>query len=355
MSSEPFPKLPKPALTKEILTNLLDDARRKGLPVFIDDYGRFVIETSTSTQATLEIVDGRCSVHFKNTLGPNKSRIAVETPDQLKEALERITRPEPKPGRALVTVLFTDIVDSTRRAAEMGDGPWRELLAKHDALIRKRLTEFSGREIDTAGDGFFATFDAPSLGVLAACAITTDIRSLGLEVRAGLHTGEVETDGMTPTGINVHIGARVKELAAGGEVLVSKTVKELVTGSGIRFTDRGAHALKGVPEESHLFAVDQGSDVDRSSGQKSREAIRLSNPARELLLTATQSPDGKIIRFTTHFGPSIQSNRRVFNEGYGPRETARWEAALRELESSDLVEVEGLVFTVTNAMKLLGP
>jgi class 3 adenylate cyclase len=137
--------------------------------------------------------------------------------------------------------------------------------------VRERLAQFSGREIDTAGDGFLATFDAPVLAVQAACAITTDVRRLGLEVRAGLHTGEVEIDGTTVTGINVNIAARIRELAARGEVLVSDTVKDLVAGSGLRFNDRGVHRLKGVPGESHLSAVHQDAttkapSVDRSRG-----------------------------------------------------------------------------------------
>lgn len=259
-SSNQFPKLPKPALTLEILENLLDEVRRQGWPVFKDDYGRFVIETSANTQTTLEIVDGTCSIHFKNTLGPAAAGIAVETRDQLKEALRTITAPEPKSRRVLLTVLFTDIVDSTRKAAEMGDGPWRELLGKHDALIRNRLTEFSGREIDTAGDGFFATFDAPSLGVRAACAITTDVRRLGLQVRAGLHTGEVEMGGPKPIGLHVDIGARIGKLATGGEVWVSSRIKDLVEGPDFRFTDLDVRTLDGVPGAWHLFVVDHAEE-----------------------------------------------------------------------------------------------
>jgi len=157
----------------------------------------------------------------------------------------------------LATVLFTDIVDSTRKAAELGDRRWRSLLEAHHALVRARLAHFRGREIDTAGDGFLAAFDGPARGVRAACAIAEDIRRLGVEVRAGLHTGECEVSGTKLTGIAVHIGARIAALAMGGEVLVSNTVKDLVAGSGLKFADRGTHTLKGLPGESHLFAVER--------------------------------------------------------------------------------------------------
>ena len=157
--------------------------------------------------------------------------------------------------RLLATVLFTDIVDSTRRAAELGDREWRALLDAHDAIVRSQLTRFRGREIGTAGDGFLATFDGPQRAIRCAMAIRDAVRALGIEVRAGLHTGECEIRGDDIGGIAVHIGARVSALAGPNEVLVSSTLKDLVIGSGLEFDDRGTHQLKGVPGEWHLFAV----------------------------------------------------------------------------------------------------
>lgn len=160
-----------------------------------------------------------------------------------------------EPDRVLVTVLFTDIVESTEHAAALGDRRWRELLDRHDEAIRRVLVRFNGREIDTAGDGFLATFDGPGRAVRAAQAIRDAIRGMGLEVRVGLHTGEVELVGSDVRGIAVHIGARVSAEAGPGEVLVSSTVKDLVAGSGIEFEDRGLHELKGVPGDWRLFAA----------------------------------------------------------------------------------------------------
>jgi len=177
--------------------------------------------------------------------------------DEIEEFLTGV-RHGPEPDRILATVLFTDIVDSTRRAAELGDRRWRDLLDAHHSVVRERLVRFRGREIDTAGDGFLATFDGPARGVRAACAIADDVRRLGLEVRAGLHTGEMDVSGTKLTGIAVHIGARIAALASGGEVLVSNTVRDLVAGSGLRFEDRGLHTLKGLPGTFHLFAVGRG-------------------------------------------------------------------------------------------------
>jgi class 3 adenylate cyclase len=161
-----------------------------------------------------------------------------------------------EPETVLSTVLFTDVVGSTERAAELGDRRWAELIASHHALVRRQLDRFRGRELDTAGDGFFASFDGPARGIRCACAITESVRELGLEVRAGLHTGECELIGEKIGGIAVNIGARVASEAGPGEVLVSSTVKDLVTGSGIRFLDRGSVELKGVPGRWQLFAVD---------------------------------------------------------------------------------------------------
>jgi class 3 adenylate cyclase len=176
----------------------------------------------------------------------------------LAEVEEFVTgaRPTPVPDRQLLTVLFTDIVDSTRRAAEIGDRQWRDLLASHHAVVRRELARARGREVKTIGDGFLATFDGPGRAIRCACAVRDAVRALGLEVRAGLHTGEVELIGDDVGGIAVHIGARVAARAAAGEVMVSSTVRDLVTGSGARFDDRGSYALQGVPGEWRLFAVD---------------------------------------------------------------------------------------------------
>jgi pimeloyl-ACP methyl ester carboxylesterase len=160
-----------------------------------------------------------------------------------------------KRDRVLATVLFTDIVGSTARLADLGDRRWSELVAEHHTRVRRQLARFSGRELDTAGDGFFAAFDGPARAIRCACAITEAVRDLGLEVRAGLHTGECEQLEGKVGGIAVHIGARVAAEARAGEVVVSRTVKDLVAGSGIEFYERGTAELKGVPGEWQLFAV----------------------------------------------------------------------------------------------------
>src|ERR671931_2336394 len=160
-----------------------------------------------------------------------------------------------EPERILTTVLFTDIVGSTERAAQLGDRAWRELIARHHAAVRSEIARFRGQEIDTAGDGVFASFDGPARAIACARAIRRILGDLGLDIRAGVHTGECELDGGKPRGIAVHIGARVAHQAAPGEVLVSSTVKDLVAGSGLEFEDRGAHELKGVPGEWRLYAV----------------------------------------------------------------------------------------------------
>jgi pimeloyl-ACP methyl ester carboxylesterase/class 3 adenylate cyclase len=164
-------------------------------------------------------------------------------------------RPVAEPDRVLATVLFTDIVDSTKRAAALGDRRWRELLEAHHAATRRELERHRGREVKTLGDGFLAAFDGPARAVRCAEAIAGAVRPLGLEVRAGLHTGECEVMGDDLGGLAVHIAARVAAQAGPGEVLVSSTVKDLVAGSGLRFEDRGARALKGIPDEWRLFAV----------------------------------------------------------------------------------------------------
>jgi class 3 adenylate cyclase len=157
--------------------------------------------------------------------------------------------------RVLATVLFTDIVDSTRRAAEIGDRDWHALLDAHDAVVRSQLARFRGREVNTSGDGFLAMFDGPQRAIRCAMAIRDAVQALGIEVRAGLHTGECEVRGDDIGGIAVHIGARVSALAGPNDVLVSSTLRDLVIGSGLEFEDRGTHQLKGVPGKWHLFAV----------------------------------------------------------------------------------------------------
>jgi class 3 adenylate cyclase len=157
--------------------------------------------------------------------------------------------------RVLLTTLFTDIVASTERAAQLGDGPWRELLAAHRGVLLGELDRFGGRLVDTAGDGMFAVFDAPVRALRCAVAIRAAAREQGVEIRAGVHTGECERDGERVVGIAVHVGARVLGAAAPGEILATGTVRELVAGSGLRFEPRGEHALKGVPEPTRLFAL----------------------------------------------------------------------------------------------------
>jgi pimeloyl-ACP methyl ester carboxylesterase len=164
-------------------------------------------------------------------------------------------RSAPRSDRVLATVLFTDIVESTRRAAELGDSAWRDLHERHDALVRAQLERFGGREVKQTGDGFLARFDGPARAIRCACAIGDEVSELGLEIRAGLHTGECDVIGDDLGGVAVHVAARVGTTAAPGEVLVSGTVKDLVMGSGIDLVDRGAHELKGVPGEWRLFAV----------------------------------------------------------------------------------------------------
>ena len=161
----------------------------------------------------------------------------------------------PEPDRVLTTILFTDLVGSTARAAELGDSRWKALLDAHHRIVRRELERFRGEEIDTAGDGFLATFDGPARAIRCACSVRDSMPALELELRAGVHTGEVILAGDKIRGIAVHTGARIAALAAAGEVLVSATVRDLVAGSGLQFEDRGEHALEGVPGASRLYAV----------------------------------------------------------------------------------------------------
>jgi class 3 adenylate cyclase len=159
------------------------------------------------------------------------------------------------PDRVLATVLFTDIVGSTELAGKLGDAAWRDLVGRHHAIVRRELARYHGRELDTAGDGFFAVFDGPARAVQAAAAIRDQLRDIGIDVRAGLHTGEFEIGDGKVVGIGVSIGARISALAGAGEVLVSSTVKDLVAGSGLRFEDRGEHVLKGIGEPWRVLAL----------------------------------------------------------------------------------------------------
>jgi class 3 adenylate cyclase len=178
-----------------------------------------------------------------------------EVVDEVQEFLTGMRRRAPS-ERVLATVLFTDIADSTHQLATLGDRRWREVLEDHHALIRRQLDRFRGTEVKTTGDGMLARFDGPARAIRCACAIRDGVRSLGIEVRAGLHAGEIALQGNDVAGIAVHIGSRVTDLAQAGEVLVSSTVRELVAGSDIDFAERGEHELKGVPGRWRLYAVD---------------------------------------------------------------------------------------------------
>jgi pimeloyl-ACP methyl ester carboxylesterase len=185
----------------------------------------------------------------------------VTNPDPGVDEVEQFltgVRHEHEPDRVLTTILFTDIVESTERAAALGDTRWRDLLQQHDRLVRRELDRHRGREVKTLGDGVLATFDGPARGIGCARAICEQAPTIGVEVRAGLHSGEVDLRDGDVGGIAVHIGARVAGLAESGEVLVSSTVKDLVVGSALTFADRGAHSLKGAPGEWRLYAVGEG-------------------------------------------------------------------------------------------------
>jgi class 3 adenylate cyclase len=185
--------------------------------------------------------------------GDQESVLAVT-----RDFLTKTTR-TPAPDRALLTVLFTDMVGSTQTASRLGDRRWRLLLERHDEVVREALGRFGGREIDTAGDGFLMSFDGPARAIRAAAAVRAGLAEHGIPVRAGLHTGEVELAGDKILGIAVHTGARVAALAAENEILCSRTVKDLVAGSGFHFSDRGTHRLKGVPDEWQLYSVEPAS------------------------------------------------------------------------------------------------
>ncbi|HXO82330.1 MAG TPA: adenylate/guanylate cyclase domain-containing protein [Mycobacterium sp.] len=203
------------------------------------------------------VADHITGAKYVEVRGRNMYHFVEPWRESFQEIAEFLTgeQAEVADDRVLATVLFTDIVDSTRRAAELGDRNWRALLDAHDAVVRSQLSRFRGREVNTSGDGFLATFDGPQRAIRCAMAIRDAVRSLGIEVRAGLHTGECEIRGYDIGGIAVHIGARVSALAGPNDVLVSSTLRDLVIGSGLEFEDRGGHTLKGVPGEWRLSAV----------------------------------------------------------------------------------------------------
>ncbi len=200
--------------------------------------------------------------HYVELQGSDHVPFAGNTDELFREVKRFVTETweespgnEGEPDRVLATVLFTDIVGSTAKAAALGDRAWRELLNEHHARVRRQLVRFRGKEVDTAGDGFFATFDGPARAIRCAYGIRESLGEMGLEIRAGLHTGECELVDEKVGGIAVHIGARIASQAQPGEVLVSSTVKDLVAGSGIEFEDRGVVTLKGVPDQWRLYAV----------------------------------------------------------------------------------------------------
>jgi class 3 adenylate cyclase len=203
------------------------------------------------------VADHTPGAKYVEVPGRNMFHFVEPWRESFREIAEFVTgqQPDVPDDRVLATVLFTDIVDSTRRAAEMGDRDWHALLDAHDAIVRVQLNRFRGREVNTSGDGFLAMFDGPQRAIRCAMAIRVAVQSLGIQVRAGLHTGECEVRGDDIGGIGVHIGARVSALAGPNDVLVSSTLRDLVIGSGLEFEDRGAHQLKGVPGEWRLFAV----------------------------------------------------------------------------------------------------
>jgi pimeloyl-ACP methyl ester carboxylesterase len=191
--------------------------------------------------------------------------------DEIEEFLTGVRR-GPDPDRVLATVLVTDVVGSTEHLTRIGDRAWSDLVERHDATIRRELVRFNGREIDTAGDGFLAVFDGPARAVRCAVEATGAVRGLGLEIRAGVHTGEVELAGAKVRGLAVHLASRIAPIADPGDVLASSTVKDLVAGSGIRFEERGEHDLKGAPGRWRLFSVAAGPQQGAEEGRSARTA-----------------------------------------------------------------------------------
>jgi class 3 adenylate cyclase len=222
-------------------------APKGGVDVRMFEESQWVAERMPN--ATLAVVPGRDYLPWFG----DQETVADEI-----ETFVTGTRPARAPDRVLATVLFTDLVRSTERAATLGDRRWRATIDEHNEAVRSALARFDGREVDHAGDGFFATFDGPGRAVHCALVIVEALERLELEVRVGLHTGEVEVGGEGIGGIAVHIGARVASLAEAGEVLVTRTVKDLTVGSGISFEPRGVHELRGVPGEWEVFAAADG-------------------------------------------------------------------------------------------------
>ena len=251
-----------PAMVQQIFEMFLDIDVRAILPTIqvptlvVHRRGDRVVNRRAGEELASQIPDAR----YVELPGIDHVPWAGDSEAVLGEVEEFLTgaRSVPEPDRVLATVMFTDIVGSTERAAESGDARWRELLAAHQDAVRRELGRFRGREVKTLGDGNLATFDGPARAIQCGLAIAEAAQSLDLEVRVGLHCGEVELIEEDVGGIAVHIAARVGALAAGGEVLVSSTVKDLVAGSGIRFEDRGATQLKGIPDEWRLFAAAPG-------------------------------------------------------------------------------------------------
>ncbi len=218
-------------------------------------------DTLVPVELGRELAEAIPNAKFVELEGIDNLEFAGDADTLLDEVQEFLTgsRDDREPERELATVLFTDIVDSTRRAAEVGDRRWRTLLDEHNRLVRRELERFRGRETKTTGDGFLATFDGPARAVRGARAIVRALESIGMELRAGLHTGEIEMMGDDIGGVAVHVGARVGAMAGPGEVVVSGTVRDLVVGSDLEFVDRGARVLKGVPGEWKLFALERSS------------------------------------------------------------------------------------------------
>jgi class 3 adenylate cyclase len=212
-----------------------------------DDFDEARFSASLIPAATFVEIPGRDYLPFWGA----SDRVA----DEIRRFIEKVRHEEAELSRALATVLFTDVVGSTEKAVKLGDRSWKELLERHHAIVRAILRRYRGAEVDTAGDGFFATFDGPARGIRCAQAIGEAVRPIGIEIRAGLHTGEVETIDGKVGGMAVHIGARVGALAPANEILVSSTVKDLVVGSGLAFESIGEHELKGVPDRWRLYRV----------------------------------------------------------------------------------------------------
>src|SRR3954447_9203814 len=248
-----------PAMVQQIFEMFLDIDVRDVLPAIhvptlvLHRRGDRVVNRRAGEELAAQIPGAR----YVELPGADHLPWAGDAEDVLGEIEEFLTgaRSTPEPDRVLATVMFTDIVASTERAAQLGDSRWRELLAAHQTAVRRELTRFRGHEVKTLGDGYLATFDGPARAIRCGRAIAETARSTGLDVRIGLHSGEVELMDGDVGGIAVHIAARVGALAGAGEVLVSSTVKDLVAGSGIAFEDRGTKQLKGIPDEWRLFAA----------------------------------------------------------------------------------------------------